>query len=76
MWLLGENHLYHGEGVAFDPEGLLSTLPAITNVTFGYAGWKMDTGKGQELGRTDKTFARRYCIILIALGWDIFSPDQ
>lgn len=29
-------HMYKGEGVAFDPEGLLSTLPAITEVVFGY----------------------------------------
>ncbi len=35
-WLLGEKHLYHGEGVAFDPEGLLSTMPAIVNVIAGY----------------------------------------
>ena len=40
LWLLGENHLYHGEGVAFDPEGLLSTLPAIVNVTGGYIAGK------------------------------------
>src|SRR6185295_11369729 len=33
LWLFGGNHLYHGEGVAFDPEGVLSTLPAIANVT-------------------------------------------
>ena len=35
-YLLGPNHLYHGEGIAFDPEGLLSTLPAIVNVLVGY----------------------------------------
>jgi len=29
-------HMYRGEGVAFDPEGLGSTLPAITQVIFGY----------------------------------------
>jgi predicted acyltransferase len=34
--LIGENHLYHGEGIAFDPEGLTSTLPSIVNVTAGY----------------------------------------
>ena len=27
--LMGENHMYQGEGIAFDPEGWLSTLPAI-----------------------------------------------
>ncbi|SHF69245.1 Predicted acyltransferase [Cnuella takakiae] len=34
--ILGEPHLYRGEGVAFDPEGLVSTLPAIVQVIFGY----------------------------------------
>ena len=34
--LIGESHMYHGDGLAFDPEGLLSTLPAITNVTAGF----------------------------------------
>lgn len=37
MYLLGADHLYAGEGVPFDPEGLLSTLPALGNVTIGYA---------------------------------------
>lgn len=34
--VFGTNHIWHGEGVPFDPEGLLSTLPAIANVTAGY----------------------------------------
>lgn len=34
--VLGVAHLYRGEGVPFDPEGLMSTLPAIVQVTVGY----------------------------------------
>jgi predicted acyltransferase len=34
--VLHEAHMYHGEGVAFDPEGILSTLPAIAEVILGY----------------------------------------
>ncbi len=34
--VLGEAHLYRGEGIPFDPEGLTSTLPAIVQVVFGY----------------------------------------
>jgi predicted acyltransferase len=34
--VLHEPHMYHGEGLAFDPEGLASTLPAIVQVIFGY----------------------------------------
>jgi predicted acyltransferase len=34
--LLGTAHIYKGEGRPFDPEGLVSTLPAIAEVIFGY----------------------------------------
>ena len=33
--LLGPKHLYRGEGVPFDPEGLGSTLPAVAQVLLG-----------------------------------------
>ena len=36
LMLLGENHLYNGLGIAFDPEGLLSTLPAAISIVMGY----------------------------------------
>jgi predicted acyltransferase len=34
--LLGEAHLYRGEGVPFDPEGLASTAPAVAQVLLGF----------------------------------------
>ncbi|GAB3168864.1 acyltransferase family protein [Telluribacter humicola] len=34
--ILGEAHMYRGEGIAFDPEGVVSTLPGIVEVIFGY----------------------------------------
>lgn len=34
--VLGIAHMYKGEGVPFEPEGLLSTIPAIVQVVFGY----------------------------------------
>ena len=45
-WLLGENHGYTGYGIYFDPEGLLSTLPAIGTVLYGY--WVGKTIHGNE----------------------------
>lgn len=41
MAILHDAHMYHGEKLnnlpyAFDPEGLMSTLPAIVQVIFGY----------------------------------------
>lgn len=34
--ILGVAHMYKGEGVPFDPEGLLSTIPSIVQVILGY----------------------------------------
>jgi predicted acyltransferase len=36
LWLFGPQHLYGGDGIPFDPEGLLSTLPSIVNVLAGF----------------------------------------
>jgi predicted acyltransferase len=73
-WLIGESHMYHGEGIAFDPEGLLSTLPSIVNVIAGYlAGWYL-----QKSGQTYETIAKMMIVgaglILMALWWDLFFP--
>lgn len=34
--IIGVAHMYKGEGIPFDPEGLVSTLPAVIQVVFGY----------------------------------------
>jgi len=34
--VIGDSHLYHGFGITFDPEGMLSTIPAIVTVMLGY----------------------------------------
>ncbi len=41
LWVFGENHLYRGfsldgQNIPFDPEGLLSSLPAVATVLIGY----------------------------------------
>jgi len=36
LFLFGPSHLYQGNGIPFDPEGLLSTLPALSTCLFGY----------------------------------------
>lgn len=74
MWLFGESHLYHGEGVAFDPEGLLSTLPAIANVTFGYAAGKWIQEKGKTYEGLAKLLLVGVISIALALLWNPFFP--
>lgn len=36
LLILGDAHMWHGHKIAFDPEGLLSTLPAMVSVLSGY----------------------------------------
>lgn len=74
LWLFGENHLYHGEGVAFDPEGVLSTLPSIANVTFGYAAGKWVQEKGHTYEGLAKLLLAGTSLIALALLWDISFP--
>ncbi|HWA34021.1 MAG TPA: heparan-alpha-glucosaminide N-acetyltransferase domain-containing protein [Cyclobacteriaceae bacterium] len=73
-WLIGEAHMYHGEGLAFDPEGLLSTLPATVNVIIGYlAGFYF-----REKGASYETIARFLMagavMAFVALAWDLVFP--
>ncbi len=46
--LIGENHLYKGFGIPFDPEGLLSTIPATATVLLGFMTGGLITGKGNS----------------------------
>ncbi len=36
IYILGKTHMYKGEGIVFDPEGLVSTMAAIVQVILGY----------------------------------------
>ena len=74
LWLLGPDHLYHGEGVAFDPEGLLSTLPAIANITFGYAAGKWIQEKTNSYEGLAKLLMAGVVLIFLALCWNNFFP--
>lgn len=74
LWLFGENHLYHGEGVAFDPEGLLSTLSAIANVTLGYAVGKWIQDRGRSYEGLAKLLLSGILLVFLALSWDWFFP--
>jgi predicted acyltransferase len=49
--VLGKSHLYTGFGIPFEPEGLLSTIPAVCTVIIGYFIGGM-VGKGAASGKT------------------------
>jgi len=73
-WLLGEPHLYHSHGIIFDPEGLLSTIPAITNTIAGYITGKYLQEKGTSLTAIRRLFLIGALGILLAICWNTVFP--
>src|SRR4051794_39764331 len=73
-FLLGDNHLYHGEGIPFDPEGWLGTLPAIVNVFIGYMAGKFIQEKGKGYETISRLMLTGALLIFIALWWNMVFP--
>jgi predicted acyltransferase len=72
--LFGEKHLYHGEGVAFDPEGFLSTLPSIVNVIIGYLAGDYIRKHGNNYETISKLMIAGAVLIFAALTWNMVFP--
>lgn len=88
--LFGVAHVYKGEGVPFDPEGLISTMPAIVEVLFGYftgqyiieKGKKYPEGINNAVGKENlapyqmlsQLFIAGILLILSALIWNTVFP--
>lgn len=72
--LIGEKHMYHGEGIAFDPEGLLSTLPSIANVVMGFAAGKFIREKGSSYETLAKLLLAGFALLVIAYFWNLQFP--
>ncbi|MEY2963392.1 MAG: hypothetical protein RL754_653 [Bacteroidota bacterium] len=74
LQLFGAAHLYMGDGLPFDPEGLLSTLPAIVNVIAGYAAGQMiQKDRNAKNKRIDLMLIGATALIL-AIFWDLAFP--
>ena len=72
--LLGESHLYGGYGIPFDPEGLLSTLPAVVNVLFGYFAGKLIDEHKNKKEVAIKLSLWGLAGFVLALIWNPFFP--
>jgi predicted acyltransferase len=73
-WLMGENHMYYGEGVAFEPEGWLSTLPAIGNVIGGFLVGRWIQQKGNSYEGLTKLLLAGFALLLCGYFWDLLFP--
>jgi predicted acyltransferase len=72
--LFGPHHLYHGSGIPFDPEGLLSTLPAIVNVIAGYWTGRFIQQKGNSYETIAKLMITGTFLLFVAMSWDMVFP--
>jgi predicted acyltransferase len=82
--ILGVPHMYKGEGIPFDPEGLMSTLPAIVQVIFGYLVGEYiqkrslnrpNENEGQGLYRMlSGLFVIGIALIITGFCWDMVFP--
>jgi predicted acyltransferase len=73
-FLIGESHLSKGEGVPFEAQGLLSTMPAIVLVIIGYFAGKYIRENGKNYETIAKLLLSGAALIFIALCWDSVFP--
>lgn len=67
-------NLWKGFRIRFDSEGLLSTMPAVTNVVVGYVAGVFIQRSGIKLSSVWKLALSGVIILMIALFWDIYFP--
>ena len=72
--LLGENHVYHGYGIPFDPEGLLGAIPGAGTVLLGYFIGLLIRHTEDKTEAVAKLYTT--AVICLALGciWSIWLP--
>jgi len=73
-YVLGDAHLYHRLGTSFDPEGILSTMPAIVNVIIGYYAGKFIQKSGKNYETIAKLLLTGAIFILLAICWNAVFP--
>jgi predicted acyltransferase len=72
--LVGEAHIYKGEGVSFDPEGLMSLFAAIVEVIFGYLAGSYIQQKGKTHEMVNGLFVAGCVLLFSAYSWDMVFP--
>lgn len=74
LLIFNPNNLYQGYGIPFDPEGLLSTLPAVVNVIAGYLAGMVIRQQKYRGSTMAKFMVSGALLTIIALIWDLVFP--
>lgn len=74
VFLLGEAHVYKRDVIPFDPEGILSTVPALVNVLSGYCVGVFIQQQKKSMTGFWRLAITGALLIAIALSWSFVFP--
>ena len=72
--ILGCAHMYQGYGVPFEPEGILSTYPAVATMLLGYLTGMSMSDNRELLLRVKSLFWSGFGCVIMGLMLDSFLP--
>lgn len=74
LFIFGENHVYNGFGIPFDPEGLLSSITPVATVLLGYFSGRIIEFSGETLQAIKKLAMYGAVAVIVSLLWDNLFP--
>jgi len=74
QFILGLDHMYRGGAKGYDPEGLLSTLPAIVNVLAGYLCGRLIVDRPDPRRTVVILAGTGLALVAAALVWNVGLP--
>jgi predicted acyltransferase len=74
LLLFGENHLYNGFGIPFDPEGLLSSIPSIATLLLGYFSGRLIELAGNTMLAIKKLVQFGAITVFLGYVWGFLFP--
>ena len=72
--ILGDSHLWSGNGIPFDPEGLLSTIPAVVTTVIGFLVGTMIKTASDQRDNCQKMAILGSVFIIIGWIWGLLFP--
>ena len=72
--MFGENHLYNGFGIPFDPEGLLSSIPSVATLLLGYFSGRIIELTGTIMQVIKKLLLIGAITVFIGFIWSFTFP--
>lgn len=72
--IIGLKHMYKGEGVPFDPEGIYSSFAGIVQVVIGYFVGRHIVTKGKTAEMLNGLFVAGCLFVFVGFCWDMTFP--